>query len=361
MSASAGYSRDENCQPLEVAGRRRRGGPTVIRWGVVGPGIIATGFAEAMQWVDGGSITAVASRSAKRAEAFADRFDIPRRYGDYEALAADPDVDAAYVATPHSRHEVDTLALLQAGKHVLCEKPFALNAEQAARMAAEARSRGLFLMEAIWSRFLPAYRSLVDVIGAGRIGEPLLVEGDFGFRRPVDPTHRHFAAELGGGALLDLGIYPLQLCTLVLGPVERVVADGVVGETGVDEVVTALSHHPAGRLGVVKAAIRVNMTCTARISGTDGVIDLPALMHCPDSLTVSSPSGVERIDASYEGNGLRFEIDEVHRCLEAGRTESAVVSLEESIALATTLDAIRAELGVVYPGEEAGPTPQRSR
>ena len=323
----------------------------MIRWGVIGPGGIATNFAEAMQWAEGGSITAVASRSAERAEAFGDRFDIPKRYGDYDTLAADPDVDAVYVATPHSRHEVDTIGLLRAGKHVLCEKPLALNARQAARMAEEARSRGLFLMEAIWSRFLPAYRSLVDVIGSGHIGEPLLVEADFGFRRPVDPHHRHFARELGGGALLDLGIYPIQLCTLVLGPIERVVADGVVGETGVDEVVTALLHHPEGRLGVVKAAIRVNMTCTARIAGTDGVIDLPAMMHCPNSLTVSSAAGVEHIDASYEGNGLRFEIDEVHRCLAEGRTESAVVPLDESIALAATMDTIRADLGVVYPGE----------
>jgi predicted dehydrogenase len=323
----------------------------MIRWGVIGPGIIATGFAEAMQWVEGGAITAVASRSAERAEAFGDRFDIPVRYGDYGALAADPDVDVVYVATPHSRHEADTIELLRAGKHVLCEKPFALNARQAARMAEEARNRGLFLMEAIWSRFLPAYRSLVEVIGEGRIGEPLLVEADFGFRRPVDPAHRHFAAELGGGALLDLGIYPIQLCTLVLGPIERVVADGVVGETGVDEVVTALLHHPGNRLGVVKAALRVGMTCTARIAGTDGSIDLPAMMHCPNSLTVSSPAGVEHIDASYEGNGLRFEIDEVHRCLREGHTESTVVPLQESIALATTLDAIRAEIGVAYPGE----------
>jgi predicted dehydrogenase len=323
----------------------------VIRWGVIGPGIIATGFAEAMQWAEGGTITAVASRSAERADAFGDRFGIPTRYGDYDALAADPDVDVVYVATPHSRHEADTIGLLRAGKHVLCEKPFALNARQAARMADEARSRGLFLMEAIWSRFLPAYRSLVDVIGEGRIGEPLLVEGDFGFRRPVDPAHRHFAPELGGGALLDLGIYPIQLCTLVLGPVARVVADGVVGETGVDEVVTALLHHRGEGLGVVKAALRVGLTCTARIAGTDGVIDLPAMMHCPNSLTVSSPAGVEHVDASYEGNGLRFEIDEVHRCLREGRTESTVVPLNESIALATTLDAIRAELGVIYPGE----------
>jgi len=323
----------------------------VIRWGVIGPGIIATGFAEAMQWVEGGTITAVAARAAERAAAFGDRFDIPTQYGDYDALAADPDVDVVYVATPHSRHEVDTIGLLRAGKHVLCEKPLALNARQAARMVAEARSRGLFLMEAIWSRFLPAYRSLVEVVAEGRIGEPLFVEADFGFRRPVDRAHRHFAPELGGGALLDLGIYPIQLCTLVLGPIERVVADGVVGETGIDEVVTALLHHPGDRLGVVKAALRVGMTCTARIAGTDGTIDLPAMMHCPNSLTVTSPAGVEVIDASYEGNGLRFEIDEVHRCLEEGRPESAVVSLDESIALATTMDAIRAELGVVYPGE----------
>jgi predicted dehydrogenase len=304
-----------------------------------------------MQWAEGGTITAVASRSAERAEAFGDRFDIPSRYDDYDALVVDEEVDVVYVATPHARHELDTIAMLRAGKHVLCEKPLALNAGQAARMAEEARSRGLFLMEAIWSRFLPSYRALVEIIGEGRIGEPLLVEADFGFRRPVDPEHRHFARALGGGALLDLGIYPIQLSTLVLGPIERVVADGVVGETGVDEVVTALLHHSGERLGVVKAALRVGMTCTARIAGSDGAIDLPAMMHCPNSLTVSSAAGVEQIDASYEGNGLRFEIDEVHRCLAEGLTESSIVSLDESIALATTFDAIRAELGVVYPGE----------
>jgi len=323
----------------------------VIRWGVVGPGAIATGFADAMQMVDGGMIVAVASRSAERAEAFGDRFAIPTRYGDYESLAADPDVDVVYVATPQSRHELDTLSLLRAGKHVLCEKPFALNEAQAAAMIEEARSRGLFLMEAIWSRFLPAYRSLVEMIGHGRIGEPLLVEGDFGFRRPMEPDHRLFDVALGGGALLDLGIYPIQLCSLVLGTPEHVVADGVVGGTGVDEVVAAVLHHPGAKLGVVKAAIRVGMSCTARISGTDGWIDLPALMHCPNFLTVTTRAGPERIDGSYEGNGLRFEIEEVHRCLSEGSTESSVMPLDETLALAATLDAIRAQVGVVYPGE----------
>jgi predicted dehydrogenase len=323
----------------------------VIRWGVVGPGAIATSFADAMGLTDGGTIVAVASRSAERAAVFGDRYAIPARYGDYESLAADPEVDVVYVATPQSRHEPDTLSLLRAGKHVLCEKPFALNARQAAAMIEEARSRGLFLMEAIWSSFLPAYRSLVEVIGDGRIGEPQLVEADFGFRRPLEPEHRLFDLALGGGGLLDLGVYPLQLCSLVLGTPEHVVADGVVGETGVDEVVAAVLRHHGGRMGVVKASIRVGMSCTARISGTEGWIDLPAFMHCPSSLTVTTSAGPERINGSYEGNGLQFEIEEVHRCLAEGSIESPVMPLDETRALAGTLDAIRSQVGVVYPGE----------
>ena len=323
----------------------------MIRWGVVGPGAIATGFADAMAQTDGGTIVAVASRSAERAVAFGDRFAIPTRYSDYEALAADPDVDVVYVATPQSRHEPDTLTMLEAGKHVLCEKPFALNAPQGTRMVAEARARGLFLMEAMWSRYLPAYRSLVAVIAGGRIGEPLIVEADFGFRRPLEPDHRLFDLALGGGALLDLGIYPLQLCSLVLGSPEHMGAEGVVGATGVDEVNAAVLRYAGERLGVVKSAIRVGMSCTARISGTEGWIDLPAFMHCPNSLTVTTSAGSEHMDGSYEGNGLRFEIEEVHRCLSEGVVESPIMPLDETLDLAATLDAIRAQLGVVYPGE----------
>ena len=323
----------------------------MIRWGVAGPGGIAAQFADAMRLVDNGEVVAVASRSLKRADAYGDRFDVSRRYGSYDELAADDGVDAIYVATPQSRHEVDTLTYLRAGRHVLCEKPLALNARQARRMVQEARDRGVFLMEAIWSRFLPAYRSLGEVLASGRIGEPLLVEADFGFRAPVDPHHRHFDLELGGGALLDLGIYPVQLCSLVLGPIEQVASVGIVGRTGVDEHVAAVLRHAGGGLGVVKAAIRVNMTCTARVAGTEGSIDLPAFMHCPQSLTVHAGGITEEIDASYEGDGLRFEIEEVHRCIAAGLIESPTMTLGESIALAEVLDAIRAEVGVVYPGE----------
>jgi predicted dehydrogenase len=341
------------------------------RWGVVGPGGIALRFADAMRLVEGGRITAVASRSIERADAFGDRFGVRARYGDYAALADDPDVDVVYVATPHGRHEVDARLFLEAGKPVLCEKPLALNTRQARRMVDAARSRGLFLMEALWSRFLPAYRALADVLAGGRIGEPLLVEADFGFRMPVMPGHRLFDPALGGGALLDVGIYPVQLCSLVFGgPPGRVVAAGVVGETGVDEQVAAVLHHAGGRrggpggpgdrgegggdedgLGVVKAAIRVATGCTARISGSEGWVDLPAFMHRPDHITVHGSAGVETIDGRFHGDGLRFQIDEVHRCLSGGLTESPTVPLDETLQIATTLDRIRAEVGVTYPDD----------
>ena len=274
---------------------------------------------------------AVASRSIERANAFADEFDVAARYDDDRALADDPDVDAVYVATPHSRHEADTVRYLEAGKHVLCEKPFALNAGQARRMIAAAETSERFLMEAIWSRFLPSYRALADVLASGRIGTPLQVEADFGFRLPVDPGHRLFDPHRGGGALLDLGIYPIQLCTMVLGPIEHVAAAAVLGSTHVDEQVAAVLRHEGGGLGVTKAAITVPLACTARISGSDGWIELPAFMHCPTSFTVhAAGAGPEVVDAAFEGDGLQFEIVEVHRCLTAGLTESPTMPLTET-------------------------------
>jgi predicted dehydrogenase len=314
-----------------------------VRWGVIGPGKIAAQFADAVDQLDDGEIVAVASRSAERAQAFAGRFGIRSAYDDARALVEDPEVDAVYVATPASRHAADTLLAIEAGKAVLCEKPFALDAAEAQAMVDAAGAQSTFLMEAMWSRFLPAYRALVDLLGEGRIGEPLLVEGDFGYRTPVDPADRHFDPTLGGGALLDLGIYPVQLCTLVLGVPERVAADGVVGATGVDEQVAAVLHHPGGRLGVVKAALTVPLACEARIAGSDGWIDVPAFMHCPHWLDVGGPSP-ERIDAGYEGEGLRFEVAEVHRCLADGLTESPGMPLDETVAIAGVLDAVRAQL-----------------
>jgi predicted dehydrogenase len=324
-----------------------------VRWGIAGPGEIAERFVAAMGAAPAGRVVAVASRSRERARAFAERHAIGRAHGSYAELAGDDQVEVVYVAVPHSHHEAVTLLCLAAGKHVLCEKPLALNARQAERMASAARQHRRFLMEAIWSRFLPAYRTLGELLAAGQIGRPLLVEAEFGFRMPVMPAHRLFDPELGGGAALDLGIYPLQLASLVLGPPDRVVAVGAVGDTGVDELVAALTAHPGGGVGVAKAALRANLAGVGRVVGESGTIELAAPMHDPRSVTLTSESRSDVVPCAYDGDGLRFEIDEVHRCLAAGELESPVLSLDESLALARALDAIRADLGVVYPGDSA--------
>jgi predicted dehydrogenase len=323
-----------------------------VRWGIAATGGIATKFARAMPAVVGGKAVAVASRSKERAMRFAAEFEIGHAYGSYEALAADPEVDAVYIGTPHSRHAADCILYLEAGKHVLCEKPFTLNTAQARHVIEVAKRNNRFVMEALWSRFLPSYEALSRILMEGRIGEPLLVEADFGFRSEVDPSHRHFDLAQGGGALLDLGIYPVQLSTLVFGPPDRIKAEANIGSTGVDEDVAALLHHPGNGLSVLKASIRTPMTCTARITGTAGVIEIPAFMHCPDKLTLLSPAGREIIECGWEGEGLRFEIDEVNRCLEAGITESPRMPASETLLLQQILDEVRNQIGLSYPGEE---------
>jgi predicted dehydrogenase len=325
-----------------------------IRWGIAATGHIASKFVEDLALLDDATVMAVGSRSAERADTFADEFGIPGRHATYEALATDPEVDVVYVASPASRHLDNALLFLEAGKHVLCEKPFALNRAQATRMIDAARAGDRFLMEALWSRFLPAYVAVRERLAEGRIGETQFVEADFGFRLPVDPAHRLFDPAQGGGALLDLGIYPLQFATMVLGPVESVRALGQIGATGVDETTVVTLGHDGGALSVSKASIRLDLRCTARIAGSDGAIELPAFMHYPGHVTVRQGGAVvERVEASFDGNGLRFQASEVHRCLREGLTESPVMPAEETLRLATVLDDVRAQIGLRYPGEEA--------
>jgi predicted dehydrogenase len=323
-----------------------------VRWGIAATGGIARAFAQGLALVDDAELVAVASRTDERARAFADEVGALRAHGTYEGLAADPDVDIVYVASPHARHCADSVLFLEAAKHVLCEKPLALSAAQVREMAAAARRNDRFLMEAMWSRFLPAYETLTQLLDDGVIGRPRLVEADFGFRIPaIDPTHRLFDLTQGGGALLDLGIYPLNLAFMVLGHPVEVRGTGHLGATGVDEQTAAVLRHDDGALSVVKAAVRTSLSCTARIAGTEGSIAIPAFMHCPQDLVVQTPAGEERIDAPMAGNGLHHQVHEVHRCLRAGMTESPVMPISESLALATTMDEIRAQIGLRYPGE----------
>jgi predicted dehydrogenase len=323
----------------------------VVRWGIAAPGQIAANFAEDLQLLDDAVIAAVGSRSRERADAFGDRFGIATRHGSYADLAADPGVDVVYLANLQASHAADTVAFLDAGKHVLCEKPLALNERQVVTMVEAARRNDRFLMEALWSRFLPAYVELRGLLADGVVGEPLLVEADFGFALAFDPTHRLYDNPMGGGCLLDLGIYPLQLATMVLGPAGGVAATGHVGVTDVDEhaVVTA-SHGSA--ISVSQSSIRVALANEARIAGTDGVIALPAAMHHPRYVEVTVGETTRRIDAPYEGNGLRFQAIEVHRCIRDGARESEVMPHETSRHLAWIMDQARAQIGVHYPADE---------
>jgi predicted dehydrogenase len=326
--------------------------PAPTRWGIAGTGSIAAKFAQALARVEGAELAAVASRSVDRAAEFAGRWGAARAHGSYEDLAADDGVDVVYVATPHARHCADTLLYLGAGRHVLCEKPFAMDAAQARTMATAARERGLFLMEALWSRFLPSYVELRAQLSAGRIGEPTAVEATFGFPAPVAADHRLLDPALGGGALLDLGVYCVQLASLVLGPPDRVSAVAHLGPTGVDLRTALALGHPSGAVATAQVSLDSLLACTARITGTEGWIDLRAPMHSTEVLVIGRGAGTEPelLEVPSGGDGLRFQAEEVQRCLAAGHTESPVMALDETIAIAATLDRAREAIGLSYPG-----------
>jgi predicted dehydrogenase len=310
-----------------------------VRWGVVGTGMIAGIFADTVPHTDGGELAAVGSRTPDAAQRFADAHGIPRAFGSYDELLASADVDAVYVATPHAQHADAVARALDAGKHVLCEKPMTVSADETRRVAGLARDRGVFLMEALWSRFLPAYDTVRSVVDAGEIGEVVAIDASLGFRAPLDPAHRLFAPELGGGSLLDLGIYPVHLAHFLLGAPTTVRAVGRVGTTGVDEhAVVTMAYD--GAIAVAESAIRVDLAGTARITGTEGAIELPMPMQCPAHVDVTGPHGRDRrtIDGGNGSTPFRFEIEEVHRCLDDGLAESPTMPLAESVALATTLD-----------------------
>ncbi|MET8978923.1 Gfo/Idh/MocA family oxidoreductase [Streptomyces sp. NPDC004539] len=329
-----------------------------FRWGIAGTGSIAHGFADALGRLPDAHLVAVASRSREKAEEFGEKYAVPadRRYASYEDLAADDTVDLVYVASPQSHHREHTLLFLNSGHGVLCEKPFALDAAQAADMIAVARERGLFLMEAMWSRFLPAYVKLRELIAENAIGTVLSVDADFGF--PFPPGGRLFDPALGGGSLLDLGVYPVSLASMLLGEPARVTATGLIGTAGVDDQIAVLSGYTNGAFSVARSSLRTQLACTARIAGTEGHIELPFLMHCPDSLTLQAKGTTETftLPAARDGDapetaggGLHHQVRHLHARLTAGHLESDVIPLDETLSIMRTLDTARAEIGLVFP------------
>jgi predicted dehydrogenase len=320
---------------------------------MLGTGSIADKFATGLRDTPDAVLAGVGSRSLDTAQAFAARFGTPKAYGSYQELAADPDIDIVYIATPHPMHRAAARLCLEAGKAVLCEKPFTLNAREAADLIGYARERGLFLMEAMWSRFLPAAQRFRRLIADGAIGEPRILHADFGFRHGTgDPAHRLFAPELGGGALLDVGVYVTSLASWIFGRPSSIASVGHLGPTGVDEQVALLFGYQGGAFAQLSAAVRTETPQAVTLMGTDGSLRIHPLWWKPTTLTLTrSGKDAETIELPFDGNGYNYEAAEAGRCLREGLLESPTIPLDETLAIMETLDAVRAQWGLVYPGE----------
>ncbi|MEP7292177.1 MAG: Gfo/Idh/MocA family oxidoreductase [Chloroflexota bacterium] len=323
-----------------------------IRWGILGTGNIAHKFATGLTVVDDAELVAVGSRTQEGADKFADEFGATHRHASYEALANDPEVDAIYVSTPHPFHKDNSILCLNAGKAVLCEKPFTINTREAEEVIAVARAKKLFLMEAMWTRYAPVMFKIRELIGQGVIGEVRMINADFGFRAGFDPKSRTFAPELGGGGLLDVGIYPISLASMLLGEPSEIISTATLGETGVDEQSVVLLKYAGGQIAITSSAVRTTTPWEAFIMGTEGMIHIPAVWWKPEAFTLKANGEPDqRFDLPFTGNGYNYEAIEVGRCLRAGELESPVMPLDETLSIMRTMDAARAQWGLVYPTE----------
>ncbi len=322
------------------------------RWGILGPGGIARRFADAVGNVPHATLMAVGSRTQERAESFGKEFDIPNRHGSYEALAQDPEVDAIYVSTPHPMHKDAVLLAFEGRKAVLCEKPLTVTESETNTLIAAAREQNCFLMEAMWTRFLPSITKVRELIADNAIGEVRMVKADFGFRAGFDPKGRLFAPELAGGGLLDVGVYNVSFASMLLGEPEEVTSAAQLGETGVDEQCSLVLKYAQGELAVLNSAVRTTMSNDAWVFGTEGRIYIDAPWYGGTYFSLMRDGkDAERFEEPIQGNGFEYQIHEVRKCLDAGRLESAILPLDESAAVMRTMDRARAQWGLRYPVE----------
>lgn len=321
-----------------------------IRWGILATGKIAHSFVSDLALVFEADLIAVGSRRAETAEAFAAKYGVPHAHGSYDALAADPDVDVVYVASPHGQHRDDVMRCFEQGKHVLCEKALTLNAADASFLVGQARSRGLFFMEAMWMRCNPNIRLLQQVVAQGRIGPVQWVTADVGFRADQPPTHRLFDPAQGASSLLDCGIYPLTLAWLLLGRPGSVRASGRLSDRGIDLDCAAILEYDAAT-AIVSSSMTTMLPGTALVGGSHGWLQIPPRFHKAAGFVVHVDGEEEQYAEPVLGLGYAHEIEEVHACLRAGLTESAVVPLDETVAILEVMDEIRAQIGCRLPGD----------
>lgn len=320
----------------------------MIRWGIIGLGKIANSFATDMQQVDNSIIYAVASRSQEKANDFGAKYNVAKCYDSYEELAQDPQVDAIYIATPHVRHAQDALLCLTHNKAVLCEKPFAMNLQEVDSMIAKAEEHNVLLMEALWTRFMPHFKFVKEELESGRYGRVKSLHADFSFKAPVNPDGRLYNKLLGGGSLLDIGIYPVFCALALLGKPESITAKGKIGKTQIDEEIEITFNYKTDTRAFLSSSILKNTPTTATFICDNGIVFLHSRFHQTDKVTTLLNGIKVEHDFSYNAKGYTFEIMHFADLLRAGKTESPLMSFEFSRVLIQTLDEIRDLIGLHY-------------
>ncbi len=356
-------------QPLNATG-------APLRWGVVATGNIARTVTSELALLEDAVLQAVSSRSREKAAGFAAHFGFKRHYYDggtiegttgddggsaattgpgYLQLVQDPEVDVVYVATPHAQHHAVAKAALEAGKHVLCEKALTINAREAADLIDLARERGLFLMEAVWARFVPGMQRAFEIAGSGEIGDVQWVQADLGFPAGTDRAARIWAPEAGGGALLDLTVYPLLWAWGTLGAPASVTASGTLTPWGVDSQNAITLAYSSGALAQLTSSLTAYGPRTAVVAGSKGFLRSTGSINNPTSLEIQIGSEPPRVESfNFPGRGYTYQLREVTRCIQQGRTESPTMPLHDSLAIMALFDGVRGQLGITYPADAVG-------
>ena len=321
----------------------------MIRWGILSTGTIAKNFARTARQMGDVALCAVASRSQESADAFGDAYGIERRYASYEALAADPQVDIVYVATPHSRHFEDMKLLIAAGKHILCEKSFTTDAAQAEEIFRLAREKGVFVMEAFWTKTIPVYREVERLLAQGVIGDIRAVTAQYGYT--TARQGRKFDASLAGGTLLDIGVYAIGFACMLLGYApDEVQSRLIMNDQGTDAT-DAVMLRSGSAIAQLTCAIGATMPTHAAVFGTKGRIDIPDFKN-PQRATVITDDGAQTVlEHAFEVNGFEYELREAQDCVRAGRLHSDVITPEQTIAVMALMDTVRAQSGLRFPFE----------
>ena len=321
-----------------------------INWGIIGLGNIAHKFAKDLLGIKGATLYAVASRTQDKANRFAKTYNATKAYASYEALAQDKHIDAVYIATPHNLHYENTMLCLDNGIAVLCEKPFAMNANQVAKMIAKAKEKNVLLMEALWTYFLPHYRYVLEAIKNEKFGKVVKLEADFGFYKAFDDNHRLFNKTLGGGSLLDIGIYPIFAALSTLGYPQGITADATYFDNGADASCTMVFNYKNGINAYLKSALVEDTPTEAIFYCENGCIEINTMFHAPATVTLKPLNGKpEILDFNYSTIGYNYETEHFNALLSSGKTESDVMTFAFSEKLIKALDAVRELIDLNYP------------